>query len=95
MRGVVWKRVVGMERTLARIPQLDSADRPVSRRNAGETTESYFHLSRPPGFDHLFQRKSLDLSRESAARAAEAPSHLGNPGLEGMRRRIKKAALTC
>src|SRR4051794_16455850 len=63
---------------------MDWANRTEGRGNAGETSDSFFHPSRPSRLDYLIQRKSV-ISLEKLTRGAgRTPFHLGNPGSIGL-----------
>src|SRR3954452_10869710 len=66
--------------TLPRIPHLDPADMPEGRRNAGETTDSLFHPSRPSGLGYLIWSKALTCQPKLVHGSGQTPFHLGNPG---------------
>jgi len=59
---------------------MDWAGRTESCGNAGQTTDSFCHPSRPSGLRYLIQHKRLIQQSELARRAGQMPSHPGNPG---------------
>ena len=55
---------------------MDWAGRTEGRGNAGETTASFFHPSRPSGFGYLVQRKGLIQRPKLAIETGRMPFHL-------------------